>query len=749
MSPASPPPVSRRAIELIAYLERSIVYPYARLTGWGQDGERDYVDLEVEPELAQIRTVPIADVEPVRLLFDPDDSRGPEALALRDDFPLDLVHTNYTERGQSCWLCLWEEPWIELRTRLTPDELVQRIRTWFARAADGDLHRPGQALEPLLQSAASTLIFPPVSGGLPSRWHVARYHERPGRTLVELGTRDGAGASAAGGLLLFPVVTPAVTQRAFRRMPRTLADLEGVVREFGGAFLEELSVWVGRHAGAAGSVILILLQIPLVRDEGGAVEAYDIRAFSTLESLAEVGVKLGRFYPATEGHAPAVRIAPGEAAPDEVGIGAWRVVQRLDRAAARRLSGSGGSGSTHVTAVGAGTLGSNVIVNSARTGFATWSVIDTDVTFPHNGVRQAQGDAQVAQPKAAALQPLANAALAEPSVVEAIDADLLAPGAKAAEIEAAFARADLVLDLTASPAALRHIAGRPEARRAASLFLNPAGTDLVLLAEDPERSLRLDELEAQYFWAIARQPGLETHLDIGRIDFIRYSNACQDISRPLPPWQVQTLAGIAARQVECVAGSAEAQIAVWRLSPDTAAVETVAVTPSPVGRVQVGDWSLTLPESLMEQLAAEREAALPAETGGVLVGTVDHEQRGVHILGALKAPADSERSPRHFIRGAEGLEGELATVGARTAGLVAYLGEWHSHTADVPALPSEEDEALFDHLARHMGPAARPFLMAIRSRDGLWLRLGRGSIVEGEIAIPVDGATGRPEARQG
>lgn len=80
---------SKLAQAVVGYLTRSVDHPFATLIK--ADGCE--LDIEIEPELAQDRVVPIQPVEPLRLVFSPGDVASPLVLSLRADFPVGLVHT--------------------------------------------------------------------------------------------------------------------------------------------------------------------------------------------------------------------------------------------------------------------------------------------------------------------------------------------------------------------------------------------------------------------------------------------------------------------------------------------------------------------------------------------------------------------------------------------------------------------------------------------------------------------------------
>jgi hypothetical protein len=150
--------------------------------------------------------------------------------------------------------------------------------------------------------------------------------------------------------------------------------------------------------------------------------------------------------------------------------------------------------------VGLGALGSQVLMNLWRSGFGQWTLIDRDSLFPHNHARHALIEG-VGESKAMSMVDQAAKIFADRGP-KSIMADLLVPGSQLAELEAAFQVSRVVIDYSASVAVGRQLARAFSGGRRISAFLNPSGTDLVILAEPEDRSVRLDQLEMMYYRAV-------------------------------------------------------------------------------------------------------------------------------------------------------------------------------------------------------------------------------------------------------
>ena len=152
------------------------------------------------------------------------------------------------------------------------------------------------------------------------------------------------------------------------------------------------------------------------------------------------------------------------------------------------------------------------------------------------------------------------------------------------------------------------------------------------------------------------------------------------------------------------------------LQPETGGVMPLAVRLSSVQRHAFADFRVTVSDQAIEEMRTYRLQRLPNETGGVLLGTYDLSRRIVHVVAALPAPPDSRQSPTYFIRGARHLKPLVEGISARSAGVISYIGEWHSHPDHAEVAPSDDDEEVFGHLKTHLDPTGTPYVMAIVGR---------------------------------
>lgn len=685
---------------------------------------------EVRAERPQEMVADILRWEPVAAVFAASDDRQPCLFAAREDFP-EVPHQNVVPAGWMRSPCVDDRPWAEARSTWTPLTFLERVRWWMGAAASGGLSDDAQAIDPLFVSAGPDVAIPraflqpdtPVGNmtlfaGAGTE-EPALYHLRPHAA------RDG---NARGALRLIPVRLLPQTMRAVRSAPRTLAELIAAFGDCGFdllAALREAALDVLNPPYCNPARVAVLLVAPIVRTSDGPVAAHDARAFGIPLTLGELGERLGAIvrnpgYSAADPRKPSPygRCFPPS---DPEGLEAVRIDSlpvhaEFDREMARECAGLEAADTRRVVLVGAGAVGSHLALALAREGRFRWTIVDDDHLLPHNLARHALGRYELGDRKAAALATAVAGLLGEGEAARSLPCNVLFPGDRAPELEAALAEAELVIDASASVAAARRLSDATGDARRASVFLNPAGTASVVLSESAARATRLDAVEGQYYRHLLREPRLRGHLappDGG----LRYTGACRHVSSRIPETNVAALTALASRGLTTSLDGDAGGIGIWTLDADGGVFVSKAVLRT-TWRVPVADWTVTYDEGLLDHLRAARQAALPAETGGALVGIVDVARKSIVVVDALAPPSDSVGSPTQFERGVDGLLAKLADIQSVTRDQVRYVGEWHSHPRRHSAMPSQTDVAqllgLRDELGREGIP---PVMMIAGERD--------------------------------
>jgi hypothetical protein len=690
--------------------------PFAWLVECRASEGRENVVLEVEVERPQCLRHDIRRVERLAVMFDPADTAPPEILGLRIDFPL-VPHVNAREQEVPRSLCLYDQPWHEIALRWTAPAFVEQIRGWLSRTAQGSLHAEDQPLEPFIFMSPYHIVVPHgvfERAEVPDEplW-VVPVGGKDGRTLIV--SRLGHPHPNASPYVATMLRCPPHQHGIVRRVPGTLKQLNCLTLEVGldvvSALRERFRKWIDAgHLLRDARCVLILL-LPKTRDEGGAVEVTEMKCFVTGQTIENLGVALGVWE--IFGGELSYLLTPNTSKyGDEIPVLAVNPHRSFSWSLGAQLNGLSGRDPRRLAAVGAGALGSQVIMNLARAGYGTWTIVDKDVLLPHNLARHQLPGRAVGFTKAEALSATINRLADDEPIATPLVADVLSPGGQAAAVDAALGGAEAIVDMAASVGVSRRLAYHSAPGRRASLFMNPAGTDLVLLVEDARRRIGLPCLEVQCYRHVWHDIRLHDHFTVaGRP--LRYGQSCRDLSSRLPQDLVAIHAGIGARALREALQDEGPTIRIWRFNPHDLDVQAIRVPVHSVRVQQHLDWTLMVDASVPEKMSALRKKKLPDETGGVLIGSYDMQRKIVYLADALPSPPDSVEWPTLYIRGCEELAGQVDQIRQATGHNLEYVGEWHSHPNGSSTLPSDDDLEVFSWLTREMDLEGKPPLMVI------------------------------------
>lgn len=695
------------------------------------DGLRlEIVVLDVDVELPQRRVHDIRHRERLAVVFPPGDAWQPDVLALRSDFPVSVPHLNQRDRGLPRSLCLYDVPYHEVKLHLTAASLVERIRCWLAQTARGELHGADQPLEPLLFDPVQDLIVPEDllerDSDRTPRW----LHIRPVRraanlyTLIASPEKTDAEQQDVTWMLLVLSCEPRAHGIIHHR-PRTIAELHELTAASGldliATLREQLKQWMHDHTKdelqrVLDALLVLLVRLPKTRTSGGPVETVELRAFVTHTLIKEVGIDLGVWGLTPEGAGLLLRIDEAQQGAN-TGLVSLNPRPAFSRSQAAQVNAAGAPVPARVTAIGVGALGSQVVFNAVRAGFGEWTLIDHDVLLPHNLGRHALDGFAIGYWKAWALAGVLNKTIEGDDVARSIVADVLRPGENAESVQSALSEADVILDMSASIPVARYLCRDVTAEgRRISLFLNPSGTALTLLAEDKERRMPLDVLEMRFYREVATNPALQGLLESPGT--IRTGQSCRDVSVQIPQDLVALHAAIGSRALREAVQAEHARICTWRVEQESFAVRALEVEPAQAVAHRIGTWTIYMDARASAALVDLRRRKLPRETGGVLIGSCDMHRKVMYVVEVLPSPPDSEEWPAMYIRGSKGLAQHVMAIQDATHHMLQYVGEWHSHPDGYNTAPSSDDLKVLGWLGETMDVDGLPGIMAIVGDNG-------------------------------
>ena len=663
------------------------------------------------------------------------DKGHPGVVPLRADFPMTphsygLPVEVPTSAAMS--ICIDDRPWEDAQADYNGAELFRRIAAWFARAGSGEMNEALQAADPVFLPPQRTIMMAHELGvrlsketGPPVFLSIRELHEGGKLLLAEeydltsVQPNEGKEWVPFVGMTIF---VGAENRTAMWRPPTHLGHLRESLGEGPIDLLEELKSRIATLLKEAGSETdrvhrsKLFIRLFLKNLLADRVEAICLITKST---IGEIGVALGLLFAPDEvaDTSYALRIVSGSICEEDIEaipLMPTNLSFAFDRARATELSGKGddwtGKIGNSAVLLGAGSIGGHIVTNMVREGaFKKVVIVDDDHLSPHNLVRHVLRAPALGKPKAESLAEDLKEIRADLTVNVVLEK--FGHGQSDLSL-AAMREADLVLDVTASVGASREISDVKERGRAASAFFNPKGDAVVVLVEDETRIFDLAQLETRYYEKLVTETSLDRHLQSPDVAVVS-GGQCRSETNRIPASSASILSGIASRNLGGALSDNAASITIASIRDDGLA-DVVHERPSGcVQTAMLDGWTVRIASEVADKLRALRRSAAPNETGGVIIGTVDHARHQIEVAFGLPAPSDSLSSKVAFERGVLGLRAEIERVRSQTMYQLCYLGEWHTHPDGTGVEPSQTDMEQLAQLREKIIMEKRPGLMLI------------------------------------
>ncbi len=703
-------------------------FELVELRYFAQEGQRTAEMLVVDctnDGVPTRNTIGILYQERIGLVFSAEETKMPEVRVLRKDFPATL-HQNFVKRDEPASLCLYFEPWEVVQRSWTPQSYLNRVLWWLSETAKGTLHREAQPVEPFYFRSPFEIILPPdFDGKIQHPDFVLTLSRVQDRVFLGYFLQASQERNEYLGLTCLVLALQPVPHGSIEPFPYDLGTLDQQFTARGATLFNLLCNEIKRSTNEKGtpkisdSKTLLILQIPVQRNENSAVERNEYKAFCLNINLGQLGDACGVLTDGKDGNYYNVPKFGADSSSND----AWRsidiepieIVFSLTHETARRASGiTTDAAEFSGVLAGVGALGSSLADIWYREAWGTWTFVDLDYIKPHNLARHTAKHFQIGQFKANAAKQIVEKTYFDGYAKASAIVDSVTNWSNA-DLKTAVESADLVVDATTTLAVPRDLA-IADLKRSASVFLTPSGYGSVLLLEDSDRNVRLDGLEAQYYEAVLNNVWGEQHLR-GHQGHLWVGAGCRDVSSVIPVELLQLHAATLARQVRLRCEHPDAVISVWHVEQLSGAINVHTVSVAANLTVAANGWNIIWNARLQNKTRQIRSANLPNETGGILLGYFDRKLQSIFVVDILSAPLDSAADSSGFIRGVQGLEEQIKMAQARTANIVSYIGEWHSHPSGISTKPSEHDIKLLSYLAEILNRDGLPGVMLIVGED--------------------------------
>lgn len=707
-----------KAKEVLAVLENLPFFNFVEARGLSDLNDAEVIVFDTEVQVGQRTVHDIRHIERIAVSFDANDNSMPEVLALREDFPF-VPHINLRAQEKPRSLCLYEQTYDEIKLRWTATFFLEHVRLWLALTAKGELHGVDQPLEPLLSETSNYLVFPFDS--LKRKEDGNNQFMIVRRIKSEWVVDDAVSAFIPIPLWGEPQVTGVISKQ-----PRNVSELHDFLKNAGIELLSELRdklkvIKEQRPQDIFKTPLVLITYLPKKRTETSEPEVPDVWAFLINTSISNIGKEIG-IWEETKGDIGYLIKPDLSMNGSNLEIELLNTVPSFTRELASIVNGQQPSIDVNILLIGAGALGSQILINLIRKGIGNWTIVDDDCLLPHNLARHALLGFCIGQAKASMLAKMANSIIQGKTIAKAINTNVLHPNASAGDLSQALREAKVIMDVSTSIPVARYIARdiSVDACRM-SLFLNPSGSDVIVLTEDENRQISLDCLEMQYYRFLINDPAFENHLKHDA-EQVRYARSCRDVSSTISQDLVALHASICSRKInEALSEHLESSITIWSANTADMSVKKYDVPVYETIQKKYGEWTICFDKFIMNKIHTARQKSLPNETGGVIIGSFDMLRKIVYIVDTILSPPDSNEKPYSFERGREGLKEQLNKIEKTTLNNLTYIGEWHSHPQGSNATPSTDDMGVFSWLLKIMSIVGLPPLMLIAGdREESW-----------------------------
>ena len=653
-------------------------------------------------EVPEAPLYPIQEKEPVAIKCAKVDKMLPEVYAIRQDFPLDLPHRNVMPFDRPVSLCVSDVVYDDIRSCFNAFEFVESIRRWFQMNAIGELHEKDRPLEVFFIAPESSYLTAYFAG---KEYLPVKYTSRtPFTSVIEEVRKDKSNYS------LVSVLTQANISGAIRRVPKCMGDLRGLHGFNGMPLTDYILDEVMSKEGLLKSAkpLMVCLVMPMKRDEHNDFENVNLFAL--------------RFEKPAHDIIHAVKIL-GNYATAYVDQLALKTSVLLTPAELRDFAFRSGMlfEEREITIIGTGSLGSQVLDHFVRSGsVSVVNIVDNDVFAPHNMARHTLEAKDIMKYKVDALKEKYNGIYG--LKINVFRENYLHTNKKTND--RFMTTCQMVVDASTSVSVERKLAldMADYPVRRCSVFLNPKGTDVVMMMEDQGRLHRLDLLEMDYYRNIICNEALAGHLDLPDKHPTNVFS-CRSESVIMSYDSIGTLGSVVSGQIKKYSTVDESVLTMWRMQPESGEVHRCKLDITEWMEIKQGNNTVYISKAVYNEMCELRiqkiDMPKPVETGGSFIGTYDRDRHILYVVYMIAAPNDSVATETSYIRGVKGLAEEVERIKKLTGYQMMYIGEWHSHPHGCSNAPSAKDKKLYAEMSDELGKNDYPFVMGILSDEGL------------------------------
>ncbi|HPS55687.1 MAG TPA: ThiF family adenylyltransferase, partial [Sedimentisphaerales bacterium] len=339
-----------------------------------------------------------------------------------------------------------------------------------------------------------------------------------------------------------------------------------------------------------------------------------------------------------------------------------------------------------IAIIGAGALGSKVIMNLARSGLASILIIDKDIMMPHNLARHELDNEAIGYAKAERLERRINAIYHGETIASSFCKDVLVHQNELCE---KLKSCKCVIDLSASKSVQNVLADLRRKKLIScpvvSAFLGDSGKLTFMFIDGKSKDLTADVLEAELISKHRELSDVKQWLNSGE-DILQAGGGCRLMTTIVPDTLITHSAGWISHNIANILStdnswSEEGKIGILEVTQQNQLLSTSSkwIHVQPPRWFFSQNWKICLPECIEKWMKEKGESAGQNETCGIFLGVIDRWSNIVFITNIWDGPDDSVGDNMNCTRGRKKLSRKLKDNLRNSGYMEWYAGEWHSH----------------------------------------------------------------------
>lgn len=715
---------------------------------WDENSVAISVLLNLElPPRGNYQDIDIREKEPVMIVFNKSSYpyKAPRAFSDRLDFPKKkLAHLYVSKNGKPAPFCLTRGNLDEWFAEKEIRDYIFQIKNWLCDAASGELASDNNQYEPLrLEGYNGTSVY--------------KYKELADYVNSKQGITLGTGFVL--GLFYETQAKTENQESSFRFLGfvETSDDVERVFKNNLGLTGEKhidkwqygIILWDKSHTvqeeylvelpSCGGELYQFISGLNM--DISAALDAYCRYDISTKRSSFPIIVSIKRPH-SVIGYNSDVEFVNfvSEISSEEINARLLNAdskvvfqshIEPLNIGKAREVSGLRNDLGSLIIA-GCGALGSKIVMHLIRSGHTNMLLLDGDSFSAHNLVRHSLFPEQVGKNKAMALKTVAESFykydnLKENLIALPVDADIFTDHNIIDE-------ADWFLDFTASKSFFNHQIKniKETSTNICKATMLDNGKLGALFIEGKSRSPRLDDLLVLTYDLYKQYPFIGQYLQNEyerskqESTIINVGVGCNSETTILSDEVVSihsaAFYGVLKNEYKRKSFKDNGYIFINRIDAENGfKIDSYSFVVPPLITITLHNgWEVRIKPEIAIKMKSEMGIAMPNETGGVFIGTINKKNRTIHVTDMIPAPSDSESNEVTFYRGINNLPEEIDKIKRMSGQVFGYIGEWHSHPFGPNGLSQQDMKEVNKHLKEFRSLSnPMPLFIMLATPEGL------------------------------